>query len=551
MNRCVWMTALLPNPDRGREAEGNRLVRHCAYWTWCASNLRSCVKSNGARRERIEECAPVGTPSGFRIWAFFGASTSCRAAARAQRAGFRLWPSLCCHTAVALLFSHTAAAQVELWLTDPLGSARFQKQPSALPFTNSAATQPSLEVDENRGFQTIDGFGFCLTGGSAMHLSRMSTPARAALLAELFSTNGNGIGTSYLRVSIGASDLNDHVFSYDDLPPGQTDPSLTRFSLGPDKVDLIPVLREILAIDPTLKIMGSPWSPPTWMKTNHDSVGGSLAPQFYDAYANYFVKYIQSMKAEGIPIDAITVQNEPLNPRNNPSLLMLAPEQAEFIKHHLGPAFLAAKLTTKIIVYDHNADRPDYPLSILNDSEARKFIDGSAFHLYRGPIQALGKVHDACPEKNIYFTEQWVGAPGNLRADLDWHVATLIVGATRNWSRTVLEWNLSSNPQLEPHTDRGGCTQCLGAVTVDGDNVTRDPAYYIIAHAAKFVRPGSLRIASSLPDSLPNVAFKTPAGRRVLIVVNPGQTTQAFCIGWQGRICHASLNEGAVGTYVW
>lgn len=453
---------------------------------------------------------------------------------------------------VTLLCGHVASAgPVELWLTSPDGSARFEKQSAPLSFARLSAQPPTIEIDEHRTFQTIDGFGFCLTGGSAGHLSRMSPSARAALLSELFSTNRNGIGTSYLRVTIGASDLNDHVYSYDDLPPGQTDPELQQFSLAPDRAEVTPVLKEILAICPSLKILGSPWSPPTWMKTNHDTVGGSLAPEFYPAYAKYFVKYLQAMRAEGIRIEAITVQNEPLHPGNNPSLLMLAPEQAAFIKRELGPALRAAGLNTRIIIYDHNADRPDYPLSILDDPEARPFIDGSAFHLYRGPIEALAKVHDAYPEKNLYFTEQWVGAPGNLREDLDWHVKTLVIGATRHWSRTVLEWNLSSNPQLTPHTDRGGCTQCLGAVTIDGDKVTRNPAYYIIAHAARFVRPGSVRIGSNALEQLPNVAFRTPAGRKVLIAVNPGRQAQAFEIHWQGQRCRSTLPGGAVGTYIW
>jgi glucosylceramidase len=454
---------------------------------------------------------------------------------------------------LALLFlaASVRGGQVEVWLTSPHETARFERQPGTMSFGNAPAATNTIEINEKQTFQTIDGFGFCLTGGSAMHLHRMSAEARSRLLNELFSPEGTGIGTSYLRVTIGASDLNDYVYSYDDVPTGETDPELKKFSLQPDRTHVIPILKEIFAINPQLKILASPWSPPTWMKTNHDTVGGSLEPTFYSAYAKYFVKYVQAMRAEGILIDAITVQNEPLHPKNNPSLLMLADEQAEFIKHHLGPVFRAAGLNTKIVVYDHNADRPDYPLSILNDPEARAFVDGSAFHLYRGPIEALSKVHDAYPDKNVYFTEQWVGAPGNLAADLDWHVKTLIIGGARNWCRTVLEWNLASNPALTPHTDRGGCDRCLGAVTIDGDKVTRNPAYYIIAHAAKFVRPGSLRVDSNYIEALPNVAFRTPAGKTVLIVVNPGETAQEFDISWCGSRCHSSLSPSAVATYVW
>lgn len=262
------------------------------------------------------------------------------------------------------------------------------------------------------------------------------------------------------------------------------------------------------------------------------------------------MRYIQEMAKEGIRIDAITVQNEPLHPGNNPSLLMRATEQAEFIKNHLGPAFQQARIDTKIIIYDHNCDRPDYPLAILDDPAASKYVDGSAFHLYGGKISAMSTVHAAHPDKNLYFTEQWIGAPGNLRGDLAWHIRELIVGATQNWSRTVLEWNLAADPKHEPHTP-GGCTRCLGAVTIDGDKVTRNPAYYVIAHASKAVRPGSVRIASNLVKGLPNVAFKTPDNRRVLIVLNDGRSPRTFQIRDAAKVATSTLPAGAVGTYEW
>lgn len=439
---------------------------------------------------------------------------------------------------------------MEVWITNPDRSALFVRQPGSLPVGAASSQHPTIDIDETQGFQTIDGFGYTLTGGSAMLISRMDATARAALLQELFSTEGNGIGVSYLRVSIGASDLDERVFSYDDLPDGQTDAGLEKFSLAPDRTYLIPTLKAILAIDPTIRILGSPWSPPAWMKTNNNPKGGSLKPEYYDAYAQYFVKYIRGMKAEGIRIDAITIQNEPLHPGNNPSLLMLPEEQATFIKKSLGPAFRTAGIDTKIILYDHNADRPDYPISILNDSEARKYVDGSAFHLYGGPITALTEVHNAHPDKHVYFTEQWIGAPGNLRGDLGWHVKNLIIGATRNWSRTVLEWNLASDPKQEPHTP-GGCTECLGAITLNGNTIIRNPAYYVVATASKFVRPGSVRIQSNTSEALPNVAFKTPDGRKVLIVLNATTTAQVFTIREKGEAVTANLPAGAVGTYVW
>jgi len=419
-----------------------------------------------------------------------------------------------------------------------------------LEFMTSANTDPTIVVDTTQRYQEIDGFGNCLTGGSAILLNNMSQPERTRLLRELFSSDGSGIGISYLRITIGASDLSDRVFTYCDLPPGETDPQMEHFSIEPERADLIPVLKEILAINPSLKILGSPWTAPLWMKTNNASVGGSLKHEWFEAYANYFVKYIQAMKAEGIDIDAITVQNEPLHGGNNPSMVMSAADQALFIRQNLGPAFATAGIETKIIIYDHNADRTDYPLAVLNDAGARQYIDGSAFHLYGGSIDALTAVHDAFPEKNLYFTEQWVGGPGNLAEDLKWHVENLIVGATRNWCRNVIEWNLASDPTYDPHTE-GGCDRCLGTVTLSGNNVTRNPAYYILAHAARHVRPGSVRVSTNALGNLPNVAFQTPSGSKVLIVVNTTPDKRSFNVKFRGNTLPLSLDGGAVGTWIW
>jgi glucosylceramidase len=450
-----------------------------------------------------------------------------------------------------LSWAASGFAQGRWWLTDPDHSILFQEQSASLRFEDASNSNPTISVDESETFQTIDGFGCCLTGGSAEHLIKMDPTSRAALLRELFATDGAHIGISYLRVSIGSSDLDAHPFSYDDLPAGQTDPGLAKFSLAPDFAAVIPVLKEILALQTEIKILGSPWSAPSWMKDNSDSRGGSLKPEFYAAYAKYFVKYIEGMRAEGIPIDAITVQNEPLNDNNNPSMVMPARAQAEFIKNHLGPAFHSAGIDTKIILYDHNCDHPEYPVSILDDPAAARYVDGSAFHLYAGKIEALSEVHRAHPDKAVYFTEQWMGGHSNFKSSLDQHIRDLTIGATRNWSRNVLEWNLASDPYFQPHTDRGGCDRCQGAITIDGNKVYRKAGYYVIAHAAKFVRPGSVRIGSNEVPSLPNAAFKTPGGQKVLLVLNSGPAPKTFHIRYKGRQTESTLNGGAVGTYVW
>jgi glucosylceramidase len=443
----------------------------------------------------------------------------------------------------------SATNDVDFWLTKNDQSVLLQKQTVTLSFGTTANSNPDIIVDTTATYQTIDGFGYTLTGGSASVINTLNTADKTNLLLELFGNAANSINISYLRISIGASDLNDSVFSYDDMPQGQIDTSLANFSLGPDTVDLVPLLKQIVAINPAIKIIATPWSAPVWMKDNGSFIGGNLQLQYYNVYAKYFVKYLQQMKANGITIDAVTPQNEPLNPANNPSLSMSAAQETDFIKNSLGPAFQSAGITTKIVCYDHNCDRPDYPIAVLSDAAANAFVYGSAFHLYAGSISALSQVHDAFPAKAIYFTEQYTASTGAFGGDLDWHLKNVIIGSMRNWSVTALEWNLANDPTFQPHTP-GGCDQCKGALTIGG-TVTRNVGYYIIAHASKFVPAGSLRIASNVTSNINTVAFKTPAGKKVLIVENDGTADAAFNIKFNNKWTATTLPAGAVGTYTW
>lgn len=442
-----------------------------------------------------------------------------------------------------------ATNEVDFWLTKGDRSVLLQKQNGILSFGTTPNIYTNIDVDSTKIMQTIDGFGYTLTDGSVTVINGLSESVKANLLQELFGNTPTSIGISYLRLSIGASDLSAETYTYDDMPEGETDMNLDHFSLAKAKAGLIPLLKEILVINPKIKLMGSPWSPPVWMKDNNSFKGGSLQPQYYDAYSKYFVKYIQQMKAEGITLDAITIQNEPLHGGNNPSMVMTAAQQATFIKNNLGPAFKNASITTKIIIYDHNCDKPEYPLEILNDADARQYIDGAAFHLYGGDISVLTTVHNAFPQKHVYFTEQWTSSEGSFDGDLKWHLKNVVIGSMRNWSRVALEWNLANDASFGPHTD-GGCTMCKGALTISGNNITRNVAYYIIAHASKFVPAGSVRIASNIAGSLNTVAFLTPTGKKVLIVENDGAAA-SFNIKFKNKWVVASLPAGAVGTYVW
>lgn len=433
-----------------------------------------------------------------------------------------------------------------VWMTSGDESRKLVEQAS-LQFSTATNSYQNITVDPSKVYQTVDGFGYTLTGGSVEVINRLSKSKKTELLEELFSDSG--IGISYLRLSIGASDLNSTVFSYNDLPKGETDLALSKFSLEKDKA-LIDLLKEILTLNPKIKIMATPWSPPVWMKNNDSSIGGSLKPKFYDVYARYFVKYIQAMKSEGISINAIMPQNEPLNPNNNPSLSMSWEEQNSFIKNYLGPIFKSSNIKTKIVIYDHNSDNIIYATKILSDKISNSYVDGTAFHLYAGQINTLGQLHNSFPKKNIYFTEQWTSSDGTFSEDFNWHMKNVIIGSMRNWSKTALEWNLANDISFDPHT-LGGCTKCKGAVTIiDNSNYKKNVAFYIIAQISKFVPTGSKRISSSETENLTSAAFITPAKNKVIIVFNTATKTQNFNVKLDNKTVTTSLAKNTAGTYI-
>ena len=475
-------------------------------------------------------------------------------------------------------FATTASAQtITGWETSNDRSMLFTQQEETVEFTVNKSERPTyIVVDPARSYQTMEGFGFALTGGSAEHLIKMSPAARHEILQEMFDPV-NGMGFSYIRLTLGASDLNSFVFSYDDMPAGKEDFKLKNFSLAQDLKDVVPVMYEILGINPNITIMSSPWSAPVWMKESGDVRGGRLRKDCYRVYAEYFAKYVKAMAKEGIHIDAVTIQNEPLNSRNTPSMPWDPADQIEFVKDHLGPVFEAEGIDTDIVVFDHNCDRPDYALAIYNDPEAAKYVEGAGFHHYRGDLSAMSYVYEARPDKKIYFTEQMTTErPGSEKIAISSPVKRLIIGITRNWSSNVILWNLAADPLNDPHTDNGGCSMCQGAITIDGDKVTRNIAYYVIAHASKLVPPGSKRIFSTAPgervisiaedeqhptfwrtnviekaDVLDNVTFLTPQGKIVMIVSNDSWSKRDVSIQYNGKFATLRLAPGSVATYVW
>ncbi len=447
-----------------------------------------------------------------------------------------------------------AAPPVRQWLTTADRSQALQRQAKPPVFTGGQTVLPTITVNDRRTFQTMQGFGYAVTGGSAQLIMAMSPAARQRLLLEIFGQGEGRLDVASIRISIGASDLDDHVFSYDDRPAGETDPTLAHFDLAPDRRALIPLLREILAIRPDIHILASPWSPPLWMKTNGLPKAGSLKPEAYDAFARYLVRYIQGMHEAGIPVEAITLQNEPRYLKNTPSMSITAAEQTRLIGDHVGPAFRTAGLATRILAYDHNPDDIGYAMTVLADPKAAPFVHGTAFHLYEGPASAISTVHAAHPGKHLFLTEMWVtddvvtGSPIAIAAP----ISRIMAASIRNWVEGVILWNLAADPHFGPHTSDGGCTECEGAITLDGDKVTRNAAYYTLAHISSFVPPGSRRIESIDPDSdFTSVAFRTPDGHTVLVVGNQGMWARDFAVAVDGKSFATRLPQGAAATYIW
>ncbi|KRD08381.1 beta-glucosidase [Flavobacterium sp. Root901] len=444
-----------------------------------------------------------------------------------------------------LFITKTNAQTVTPFITSGDQTRLLQQQATVSFGTNSGTNPSTVTVNAGTTYQTMDGFGYTLTEGSAEVISGMAATQQNQLLNDLYNPN-TGLNASVIRISIAASDLSNSSYSYNET---SGDTNMNNFSLnGPDLTYLIPIIKKIQLINPNIKILATPWSAPRWMKTNGSWVGGSLQTQYYAAYAKYFVKYIAAMQAQGIPIWAITPQNEPENPNNEPSMLMNSTEQKNFINQQLGPQLAAAGYGgVKIIAFDHNCDNTAYPIDVLNNSS---YVDGAAFHLYLGNISAMSTVRNST-NKNVYFTEQYTGSGGSFGGDFGWHMQNVVIGSTNNWSKTVLEWNAANNSSLGPRTP-GGCNTCLGAITVNNStSYTKNVAYYIIGQISKYVKPGAVRIgSSSTSGSILSVGFKNPDGSIALVIYNSGGSNTIKVVSGSSAFNYTVPGSSAV-TFTW
>jgi glucosylceramidase len=448
----------------------------------------------------------------------------------------------------------TPASVAQAWVTTADQARLLTRQPDVVIRFGADASTVVIDVDERSSYQEMIGFGAAMTDASAYLIQHKLGAQRDAILRELFGRDP-GLGLSFMRVPMGASDFSTHDYSYDDMPAGQTDPTLSHFSIDEDRADKLPALRAALAINPQLKLVASPWSLPGWMKTTGSLIKGTMRPEFYGSFAEYFRKFIEGYKAEGVPIFAVTLQNEPAyEPTNYPGMRLDPPARAELIGKHVGPLFARTGIQALILDWDHNWDLPSSPIAVLADSAARRYANGVAWHCYAGDVGVQDSVHAAYPAKDAYFTECSGGGWAPVYAEnLKFFVGKLIIGSTRGWAKGIALWNLALDENAGPHL--GGCGNCRGVITINSVTgvVTRNVEYYALAHASQFVRPGAHRIASTTNEGgLQSVAFKNADdGSKVLIVLNTAPAEVSFAVHFGGKSIVYALPAGAVVTLRW
>lgn len=454
----------------------------------------------------------------------------------------------------------------DVWMLTTTPTLSFDLQESSLSFSTTDNMSPStLKLLPATTYQEIDGFGAAITGSTAYNLMKMSAADRAAFLKKTFSPT-EGYGFSYVRVPIGCSDFSLSEYTCCDRQ------GIENFALTGEETNyIIPVLKEILAYNPQLKIMSAPWTAPKWMKVSdltslkpYDSwTGGQLNPKYYQDYATYFVKWIKAFQAEGIRIHAVTPQNEPLNRGNSASMFMGWQEQRDFVKSALGPAFEAEGLQTKIYVFDHNynyddmADQKSYPVKIYDDPEASKYVAGAAYHNYGGNINELETIHKAYPDKELLFTESTAGEWNdgiNLNSRLLADMEDIVLGTVNRWCRGSIVWNLMLDANQGPNRP-GGCTNGYGAVDLAADfkTIRKNSFYYIMAHMASGVQPGAKRIGTAgyTKTGLTYAAFQNPDNSYALVACNHNSEELKFTVDDGAHHFYVTVPATSIVTFKW
>jgi glucosylceramidase len=444
-----------------------------------------------------------------------------------------------------------AGPSVSVVLSTDDRSTLMAAQPT-VTFTTTNAGSNKVIVDETQLYQPIEGFGAAFTDSAAYLLNEVApSSALPGAMSDLFTRNGGGIGLSFMRIPMGASDIARSQYSFDDQPAGQTDPTLADFSIAHDQADILPIIQQARTLNPDMKLMANPWSPPGWMKSTDSLIGGTLQPTMYTPFANYFVKYIQAYQAAGVPIDYISLQNEPLyQPTNYPGMGMDAPTQLTVLRDYVLPALTANSLSSRVLVYDHNWDQPSYPQTVLSDPTilASDQVAGAAWHGYGGVPGAQQAIQNLFPAKAQYETEHSGGTYQTDQFNTDFEEITLVL---RNSARSFVKWSLALDENLGPHT--GGCGTCTPIVTVNSSSgaITKDIEYYTLGHYSKYVLPGANRIYSSNANGIDTVAFINPDSSKALVAFNDSTVSQAFQVQWGVNSLSYTLAAKSAATFTW
>ena len=434
-----------------------------------------------------------------------------------------------------------AATSASVWLTTADQSNKLTQKASVAFGTSGSGSV--ITVNPNTTYQSVVGFGGSMTDASAYLIFNSS--ARTTIMNNLFTTNGTGIGLTFLRQPIGTADFSRAFYSLDD---GSADPSLSRFSISRDQQYIIPILQQARQLNPQLTLMGTPWSAPGWMKTSGNMVGGSLISGDEAVFASYLTKFVQAYNGQGVPIAYITVANEPqFSPPAYPGMLMSSGQESTII-NDLRPALNNAGFGgTKILGWDHNWDGSSYATAVLNATGNN--TAGTAWHHYGGAPSAMTTVHNQFPSKENLETEGSWTSGTNWGAELNGQGGGTAINSMRNWSRTVTFWNVALDPSGGPKI--GNSCGCTAPLTVNGGTVTYNAEYYILGHFSKFVKPGAVRIDSNVVGTVNNVAFKNPDGSIALVASNTGGSTQNVQVSYGGSSFPYSLPAGAIATFTW
>lgn len=451
-----------------------------------------------------------------------------------------------------------AGPTVNVTLSTHDQSSLLATQPTTL-FTLTTSGSNKILVDETLTYQPIDGFGAAFTDSANWLLYTQAQPAQyTSIMNDLFTRNGNGIGLSFMRIPMGASDIARSVYSFDDMPSGQSDPSLANFSIAHDQAYIIPVIQQAVSLNPNLKLMANPWSPPGWMKTTDSMNGGTLLSTDYTPFANYFVDYLKAYSAAGININYITLQNEPLyTPTNYPGMGMDANTQLTVLRDYVLPALASNNLSTQVLVYDHNWDTPSYPETVLSDPTiaASSLVAGTAWHGYAGTPGAQQSVENMFPAKGTWETEHSGGTWVTDQFTSDFVEITQVM---RNSARAYVKWSLALDQTLGPNLGElnqgyGGCTTCTPIVTVNSTSgaVTKNIEFYTLGQYSKFILPGAERIYSSNANDIVSSAFLNPDGSKTLVCFNNASSSTTFQVQWGTENFSYALPALGAVTFTW